>query len=500
MNSETTQTNATRKLNRKTIPYGIYIHVPFCRQACSYCDFYFVTRQQLIPAYTEALLSELRFAGPKFIHQLSEYVVRESKPETGHETPASSPSEQVAVENESARVETPTPTTQPQPQLVSVYFGGGTPSRLPASAIARIMETIDQVHSLSHIQEVTLEANPDDVTSKDYLLTLKSAGITRLSMGVQSFNPDLLKFMHRAHSAYEARRSLELIRDSGFDSFTVDLIYGNPGQTLEMLDEDITELLRFDPPHVSAYALTIEPNTRLGKYAKLGRLHEPDDSMVSSHMSRVSEQLADHGLYRYEVSNFARPGHEAVHNSNYWEHVPYLGAGPGAHSLLTFSEGASILNAKRWENEPDLKQYIDSGGQIPRFNEETLDANSLAEERLMMGLRTRKGIAVDELVHRYGYRFNPEQLQFIEKQCLEGRMEILANKDVVNTEYDASASSNIQIHPRVKPEDNHREIAKQQRSSKKQSDKPLIDSNSRLRLSAEGLALADRITLELISR
>jgi oxygen-independent coproporphyrinogen III oxidase len=441
------------------IPYSLYIHVPFCRQACSYCDFYFVTRQQLIPGYTDALLGELKQNGPEFIRQLTA-----DAPGFASRGPTDNDAAIAQTANETtnptvwpAHNETPGFAKQPnkpwvQTQLVSIYFGGGTPSRLPVASIARIMETINRVHGLSHVKEVTLEANPDDVTSLNYLLELKSAGITRLSMGVQSFNPELLKFMHRAHTADEARRSLELIREAEFNTFTADLIYGNPGQSLEMLDEDITELLRFNPPHVSAYALTIEPNTRLGRYASLGRINEPDDTQVSAHMHRVTERLAQHGLQRYEVSNFAQPGHEAMHNSSYWDHVPYLGAGPGAHSLLINQElnvdGSTVLSAVRWENEPDLKQYIDAAGAVPRFNEESLGAVSLAEERLLMGMRTRKGVHVAELANRYGYKLSDAQQQLIVRLRAEGRM------------------------------------------------KPGVA----LQLTPEGLALADRITLDLISR
>ncbi|MCH8496231.1 MAG: radical SAM family heme chaperone HemW, partial [Balneolales bacterium] len=267
----------------KIQPYSIYIHVPFCKQACSYCDFYFVTRQQLIPDYVEALLQDISTSAPDFIEALS--------------------------------------ATGLSPRLESVYLGGGTPSRLPVADIERIMKAIERHHGTQYLKEVTIETNPDDVSNASYLHALKDAGITRLSMGIQSFDPDLLKFMNRAHSSEEARRSLELIQQTGFESYTVDLIYGNPGQSLRQLENDINTFLSFNPPHISAYALTIEPGTRLGKYAELGRLTESDDSDVAAHMKLVSEILGEHGLQRYEVSNFAREGHEAVHNSSYWEHV-----------------------------------------------------------------------------------------------------------------------------------------------------------------------------------
>lgn len=392
----------------KIQPYSIYIHVPFCKQACSYCDFYFVTRQQLIPDYVEALLKDISTSASDFTEALS--------------------------------------VTGLSPRLESIYFGGGTPSRLPVADIERIMQAIERHHGAQHLKEVTIETNPDDVNNASYLRGLKNAGITRLSMGIQSFDPDLLKFMNRAHSSEEARRSLEFIQQTEFDSYTVDLIYGNPGQTLGQLENDINTFLSFNPPHISAYALTIEPGTRLGKYAELGRLTEADDSDVAAHMKLVSEMLGEHGLKRYEVSNFAREGHEAVHNSSYWEHVPYLGIGPGAHAFMHSNV------AQRWETESDLAAYIRNAElkSQPKFNLETLDELALAEERLMMGLRTRKGVSSSTLVSKYDYTLNTSQLNYINR---------LADENLIELQH-----------------------------------------NDIMRLTENGYATADRITLEIISR
>lgn len=365
-------------------PFSIYIHVPFCRQACSYCDFYFVTQQQLIPAYVEALVAQLNTELPAFMAAL------------------------------------------PGARLQSVYFGGGTPSRLPSTDIARILSAIDDVAGLSHATEITLEANPDDVNPA-FLAAVRACGVHRLSMGIQSFEPELLAFMHRAHSSQDALRCLGDLEKAGFDRFSVDLIYGNPGQSEAMLNRDLKTLLQFAPPHVSAYALTIEPETRLGKARALGRLHDPDDALVARQMDIVAQTLSASGIHRYEVSNFARLGHEAIHNSAYWEHIPYLGLGPGAHSLLTQQHHEKPFSGGiRWDNPPDLRHFIthwtnpehpkqsDSPSTLPPTNAEHLTPTQLAEERLLMALRTRKGITPHELTRLYRYTLNTAQIRRIE--------------------------------------------------------------------------------------
>ncbi|HBX65572.1 MAG TPA: coproporphyrinogen III oxidase, partial [Balneolaceae bacterium] len=268
-------------------------------------------------------------------------------------------------------------------------------------------------------QEITLEINPDDV-SRDYLAGLKSAGINRASMGVQSFNPDLLKFMNRAHTSEEALQCLEMLRDSAFKVFTVDLIYGNPGQSLDILQQDIETILQFNPPHVSAYSLTIEPQTRLGKQVKLGRLIPPKDDTVSDHFDLVVDKLGEAGIYQYEVSNYARPGSEAVHNSNYWRHENYLGLGPGAHS---FWWNEDKRTAQRWSNEGNLKNYLNEGWRNPH-ELETLNLSDLAEERLMLGLRTKKGLDVDSLKTNYQFSLSNQQKSYLEKLQKNGKAEL----------------------------------------------------------------------------
>lgn len=348
---------------------GIYLHIPFCKQACSYCDFFFVTRKGYREAFVDQLLEE--------IHSYRD----------------------TAYAEETVR---------------TIYFGGGTPSLLSLAEIGQIMKALEEVFPVA-AQEITLEMNPDDV-SREYLEGLRDLGINRSSMGVQSFNPDILEFMHRAHSREEALECFELLRAVGFRTFTVDLIYGNPGQSLQALDDDLDTLLSFEPPHVSAYALTVESGTRLGRQVELGRIVPPGDDMVADHFELVVDRLEKAGIEQYEVSNYSRPGHEAVHNSNYWRHENYLGLGPSAHSFWWDRE------AVRWNNKADLKAYLDGDAEKLREEKETLAPGQLAEERIMMGLRMREGLTFRELENRYGVTLNERQTRYLGEQEKAGRV------------------------------------------------------------------------------
>ncbi|RNC83176.1 MAG: radical SAM family heme chaperone HemW [Balneola sp.] len=352
---------------------GLYIHIPFCKQACSYCDFYFVTRQENKEAFVEKLIREI-----------------ESRQGT-----------QYADE-----------------VVQTVYLGGGTPSLLSAQQIERILIAIHETFR-TELKELTLELNPDDATH-DYLRELKSIGINRLSMGVQTFDASLLKFMNRAHTRDEALQSLEMLSKTGFDVFSVDLIYGNPGQTLKALEQDIQTLLDFKPPHISAYSLTIEPKTRLGKQYELGRLIPAEEEEVAQHFDLVGDLLLKEGIHQYEVSNFSKPGLEALHNSSYWSHQNYLGFGPGAHS---FWRNNKTGKAERWSNEKNLISYLNNSWKKQNELEE-LGQQELFEERIMLGLRTIKGISRSELEINYGIALNRKQEEYIIQKEKEGLFEI----------------------------------------------------------------------------
>lgn len=301
------------------------------------------------------------------------------------------------------------------------------------------------------LHEVTFEMNPDDVRP-NYLKQLRQLGITRASMGVQSFQPELLQFMHRAHSRDEALASLEALHEAGFDSFTVDLIYGNPDQTVKQLLDDVETLLQFEPPHISAYSLTVEPNTRLGKQVELNRIVPAEDDTVAEQFNVLGQRLKENGIERYEVSSYSRPGAEAVHNSNYWTHQNYLGLGPGAHSfwwspahkgsptrkgqLRRIGHASAAVKAfkredrsengnngmgvegtpLRWQNEADIKNYPQKTAT------EYLNKRQLVEERIMMGLRTREGISIAELEKRYGYRLNESQAKYLKQKEQEEKV------------------------------------------------------------------------------
>lgn len=351
---------------------GIYIHIPFCKQACSYCDFYFVTQKKLVEPFTDALIQEIR--------SFRDTVYSDEPIET-------------------------------------IYIGGGTPSQLSADQLQQIFNALDETFLLQP-EEVTMEMNPDDVTP-EYLKSLLDTGVNRASMGIQSFDEKLLEFMHRVHTNQEAIKALEHLHTAGFPTFTADLIYGNPGQTLDMLEADIDQLLKFDPPHISAYSLTVEPKTRLGKQVELGRISPPDDEKVSAHFDLLTKKLRSAGLQRYEVSNYSKPGKEAVHNSNYWRHENYLGLGPAAHSFWWVNR-----EAKRWENKPDIKSYLDNTKGQNRKNYEVLDLKGLAEERLMLGLRTVWGVSRVELKDRYQYELNTKHEQWLTYQKEKGMFEM----------------------------------------------------------------------------
>lgn len=349
---------------------GIYIHIPFCKQACSYCDFYFLTRGELRQPFVDALVAEIKsYQNSKF----TEETVR------------------------------------------TIYLGGGTPSLLNQNQLENIFTTLIDVFKIDAV-EITMELNPDDVTP-DYLSIIQDLGVNRASMGVQSFDKKLLEFMHRAHNPEEAFKALEALKRTDFPSFTADLIYGNPGQSNETLERDIDKLLSFNPPHISAYALTVEPNTRLGKQVQLGRINPPDDDKVSEQFDLVRDRLAAAGIEQYEVSNFSKPGKEAVHNSNYWSHENYIGFGPSAHSFWWDETGA-----KRWQNQPNLKKYLDEEPEDYREEEEKLSKHTLGEERLMLGLRTKRGVSEKNLAGKYEYNFTDSQQEWIEKQIEKGSM------------------------------------------------------------------------------
>lgn len=322
---------------------GIYIHIPFCRQACHYCNFHFSTSLHYREALVKALGAEAALAAASgFI--------------------------------------------EPDP-VATVYLGGGTPSLLPAADIDFLLQQVRTCYPVARDAEVTLEANPDDL-SADKLAAWKAAGVNRLSIGVQSFFEEDLQWMNRAHNALQAREGLELAMQY-FSNITMDLIYGTPGLSNERWKQNVAVALALGVPHLSCYALTVEPQTPLDKMIRTHRVADVDADQQSAQFLLLMDWLQTAGYEHYEISNFAKPGFRSRHNSAYWKGTPYYGLGPAAHSFNG--------KARRW-NIANNQQYIQSvrSGMIP-YEEEVLTPLQKQNEYVMIALRTMEGLELGAL-------------------------------------------------------------------------------------------------------
>lgn len=336
---------------------GIYIHVPFCRQACHYCDFHFSTSLKSMDEMVKAMVTELRLKAERL---------------------------------ESENVQT-------------IYFGGGTPSLLSACQLEHILNTIWRYYRID-LREITLEANPDDI-STPVIQDWKRLGINRLSIGIQSFQDEKLKWMNRVHTAAVAGDAVKEAQDSGIENISLDLIFNVPGSTEEELGKDIESLIALGPPHISAYNLTVEPQTVLGYRKKRGELVELDDEQAANQFVKVRKTLETNGYLPYEVSNFAKPGMEAVHNTNYWFQVPYIGIGPSAHGFINRTKSINLAN-----NALYIKSLC--AGQMPETTEE-FSQNDLANEMILTRLRTKWGLNLVELKAKTGINLAIENLTAI---------------------------------------------------------------------------------------
>jgi oxygen-independent coproporphyrinogen-3 oxidase len=326
---------------------GIYIHVPFCKQACHYCDFHFSTSLKLKDDFLKALQREM--------------VLRSSEI------------------NE---------------DINTIYFGGGTPSLLNTNEISSILNSLSRCFHIAETTEITLEANPDDLNQKK-LKELFAAGVNRLSVGIQSLNDNSLKWMNRAHDSSEARACLELAQSTGFQNISIDLIYGLPGLSLKEWEDELKEAFSYNIQHVSAYCLTVEPNTALGHWVKKGKEKPVDDEAVNNQFQLLIELAEQHGLEQYEVSNFGKSGFYSQHNTSYWHGIPYLGLGPSAHSYIEGKRSWNIANNARY-----IRSIGD--GKLP-ISTEVLSKHDLTNEYIMTGLRTKWGIDLERLKNQFGY-------------------------------------------------------------------------------------------------
>ena len=351
---------------------GIYIHVPFCIKACTYCDFYFSTNHAQKDSFVSALLRE--------IHSFPSHLTRDT--------------------------------------ITTIYFGGGTPSVLSAQQIHSVLEAIYQTFPHCRIEEITMEMNPEHI-SRDYLEAVKKEGISRVSVGIQSFEDEYLRFMNRAHENDSAKRALNLLSEIFPRHFTADLIFGLPDQTIERLSSDIDELLSFDPYHVSAYTLTVEENTKLSDWIDKGMVVLPNDELLNEMMLFVQKRMNEAELNRYEISNYARLGYESKHNGAYWNHTPYFGFGPSAHSFYFDSKG----DAYRVWKQKNILRYTQTASWEELCESEKLTQNDLIMEFVMMGFRRKSGLNTAHLQTKWTYYFNDKQTLFLQELEVQGLLE-----------------------------------------------------------------------------
>jgi len=335
---------------------GIYIHIPFCKQACNYCDFHFSTSMKKKDEMVLALTKEISLRKNEFKNEVIE----------------------------------------------TIYFGGGTPSTLQIADCRLLIDEVYKNYKVSENPEITLEANPDDL-SEDYLIALSKIGINRLSIGIQSFFEDDLKMMNRAHNSAEAKKCLE-IATKYFDNISLDLIYGIPGMSDEKWEKNIETALSFGIPHISSYALTVEPKTALNKLIQAGKIAEPKDEVASAHFMILVETLEANGFVHYELSNFGKPDYFSKNNSAYWLGKKYIGIGPSAHSYDGISRSWNIAN-----NSLYLKFIADN--KLPNETE-ILSVADRYNEYIMTGLRTIWGVSLDRIQNEFGQDY----LNYLSKQ------------------------------------------------------------------------------------
>ena len=336
---------------------GIYIHIPFCKQACNYCDFHFSTSMKKKDEMVLALTKEISLRKNEFENEIIE----------------------------------------------TIYFGGGTPSTLQIADCRFLIEEVYKNYKVSENPEITLEANPDDL-SEDYLIALSKIGINRLSIGIQSFFEDDLKMMNRAHNSAEAKKCLE-IATKYFDNISLDLIYGIPGMSDQKWKQNIETALSFGIPHISSYALTVEPKTALNKLIQTGKIAEPKDEVASAHFMILVETLEAKGFVHYELSNFGKPYYFSKNNSAYWLGKKYIGIGPSAHSYDGISRSWNIAN-----NSLYLKSIADN--KLPNETE-ILSVADRYNEYIMTGLRTIWGVSLDRIQNEFGQNY----LDYLSKQA-----------------------------------------------------------------------------------
>ena len=328
---------------------GLYIHIPYCKSKCIYCDFYSTPKVETMEQYMHLLLCEARIR----------------KDEIGCET------------------------------VTTLYLGGGTPSVIPIEQLTSLVNGLKELFDLSHLEEFTIEVNPDDVT-QEYIAALRKLGVNRVSMGVQSFNDSELQVINRRHNAQQAIDAVKAIQNAGIHNLSIDLIYGLPGQSLESWVQNVRQAIETNVQHISAYCLSYEQGTRLWVMRKQGKVKETSDELCVAMHNRLATMLKEAGFEHYEISNFSKPGYRSRHNSSYWNFTPYLGLGAAAHSYNGIS---------RRYNPSSIKEYINALSKgHPAFIEENLQWWERHDEEIMLRLRTSDGLDTDVFKQHYGVK------------------------------------------------------------------------------------------------
>ena len=345
---------------------GIYIHIPFCKQACNYCDFHFLTSLKKKDEMVLALAKEIALRKSEFKDEVVE----------------------------------------------TIYFGGGTPSILEIADIRLLIDTVYQNYKVIENPEITVEANPDDLT-ETRIIELSQNKINRLSIGIQSFFEDDLKLMNRAHNSEEAKKCLE-IATKYFDNISIDLIYGVPNMSNKKWLQNLETAFSFNVPHISSYALTVEPKTALHTFIQKGIIPQPDDEVAQEHFHLLVDKLEENGFIHYELSNFGKPNYFSKNNSSYWLGKKYIGIGPSAHSYNGISRSWNISN-----NTLYLKSIAEN---ILPSETEILTKTDRYNEYVMTGLRTIWGISLDRIEREFGKTYldylNKQSYNYIEDHFL----------------------------------------------------------------------------------
>ncbi|MGV4413031.1 radical SAM family heme chaperone HemW [Chryseobacterium sp. T1] len=355
----------------------IYLHIPFCKQKCSYCNFHFSTSLKLKDDMLSAIRKELALRH----HELQDKT------------------------------------------LTSLYFGGGTPSILEIDDIKALLDDIQKYFQFDNNIEITLEANPDDLDQK-FLKALSTTEINRLSIGTQSFFEEDLKLMNRAHNASEAESSIKRAQDLGFENLSIDLIYGSPTSDFNIWKQNLQKIIDLDVPHVSSYALTVEPKTALHQWILTQKIKAPDEAEQNDEFYYMTDFLKQNGFQHYEISNFGKAGFHSKHNSAYWQYQPYLGLGPSAHS---YNGG----NARSWNiaNNPKYIQRL-SENQLA-LETEILSDKDQYNEMLMIGLRTIWGVDLDILNSKFSEEMLSTFRKLIQPKIEKGILKIENQKLII---------------------------------------------------------------------